>query len=353
MENNNSTVKEKQITAKIENPVIEKFQKTNETSSNKTGEEEKKPEEKKVENILYTNPLLQTLTTQDLTKEKFSHFKKNIDFCLLQLIGQLTAVKIQMTPLFLDEADKVEEYLQWAEDQCKKLETYCRLLGEQKSLPMSYRYIGEKIHQIKTYPGIIKQFIRLYKEKNKSTTYKKIEWIIKSIISDIQEEKNEIATIKYSDEIIYIPKKFFPTQDIQEEITRQIANIQIKNISIHNMIWSEYHIHSYQEIFRILINNLLSNAEKFTPIKWEITVWIEKEDERQTTFFVKNTWPQIQKNIDVFAGWYTTSSQEWKKWTWLWLVQCKEFLNNINGTIYQKSNNKWTTFFFTLPKTPQ
>jgi signal transduction histidine kinase len=113
----------------------------------------------------------------------------------------------------------------------------------------------------------------------------------------------------------------------------------------------------------LLFNNLISNAYKYTPEKWEVE-WIigteMKDNESWLTFSVKDSWVWIPEAelahvFDRFASISTHNNiASTIQSTGLWLSIVKKIVTGMGGTVDVTSTvGKWTTFSISLPYTPK
>ena len=103
-----------------------------------------------------------------------------------------------------------------------------------------------------------------------------------------------------------------------------------------------------------VLNNLVSNALKFTPEGGEVEVGTSRNSGTETKVWVKDTGVGIspQEIGSLFEKYRQTSSgkNSQQKGTGLGLVICKMIVESHGGRIWVESEvNKGTTFFFSLP----
>jgi signal transduction histidine kinase len=111
-------------------------------------------------------------------------------------------------------------------------------------------------------------------------------------------------------------------------------------------------VQSNKEIFKIIMDNLLTNAIKFTPDRGKITIGIEDETDSSIKFFVQDSWSGIPPDVDPFAYGYTTPWLDGQVWTGIWLAQSKIFAKVVWWAIWHQDAPGWgTIFFFALRKT--
>ncbi len=307
---------------------------------------------KDLETIKYTNPLLENTKNKNLTEENFSNYQENIKNILIQLLGNISFIKIVFTPEEIIKKDRIQNNLSEAKKQCKFLEEYCIFLNK-PNIPLPYTYLWSITHKLKPTAENIETSI--YNEtihsKRKNERFNFGKKIIDLTIDNIQQQIKKIEKIENN---LYTQKKFSPYITGEEKMNIYKNKWTLKNIQIENKLPKNLFIESYQEIFEIIIDDLLSNAIKFTPEWGKITIGITKEDEKKITFFVKDTGIGIPKWIDVFSHTYTTPSIDGNQWTWLWLANAKLFTEIMRENIEHTENTpQGTIFTFSMKKNPQ
>lgn len=125
-----------------------------------------------------------------------------------------------------------------------------------------------------------------------------------------------------------------------------------KNISLINKIPDSSVVYADEEMIRIILRNLISNAIKFTKANGEVKVDASPQ-ENILCISVSDTGVGIpQANLGKIFSFDTRSTQgtAQEKGTGLGLVLCKEFIEKNGGTIWVDSlQDKGTTFSFTVP----
>jgi len=303
----------------------------------------------------YSNPLFQSLQSPDFTEENFHIYQKDIGNILVQLMNNIDKFWWDITEKNIDDDWRVEKNMHSIDIQCKLLWEYCLVLARHTGkMFLPYEYLWDIAHKLKTYALTTRWFITLYMEEvgteKKQNTFKTLKDSIKTMIRDVWKASNHIQNIEFNI-IPYTKSVFSPIDVTNDTLKLQKPFIEEKKITIKNMLPEDYKLDNYKEIFEIVINNLITNAVKFTPQWGKISIGIEKENEYIITFFVEDSWMGIPADVDVFKHGYITPSTEWQQWTWLGLTQSKVFLNIIRGDIQHKNNTpSWTIFYFSIRK---
>lgn len=125
---------------------------------------------------------------------------------------------------------------------------------------------------------------------------------------------------------------------INTELKEQYTD---KDITYTMKLPKSYHVHSHQEIFRIIFLNILQNAYKYTNQKWVVQISLQKD-----VLSITNSWAGIDaehiKHIwDKF--WKNHQHKASKDGFGLWLYLVK-LLANKHGWKLAVQSNKKTTF---------
>lgn len=158
--------------------------------------------------------------------------------------------------------------------------------------------------------------------------------------------RNQIATAKAN------PIKTNIRGLAEECITLYHTNSIEKNITFSNSISSDTFIYADEEMIRIVLRNLISNAIKFTKTNGEVKV-DASVDKNFVTVSVADTGIGISTtdlaNIFSFEGKSSPGTAQ-EKGTGLGLILCKEFIEKNGGKIWVESTlGKGSVFSFTVP----
>jgi signal transduction histidine kinase len=158
--------------------------------------------------------------------------------------------------------------------------------------------------------------------------------------------RNQIATAKAN------PIKT-NVKDLANECIELYHNNAVeKNITLVNKIPDSSVIYADEEMIRIILRNLISNAIKFTRLNGEVKVEAIPQ-ENILCISVSDTGVGIpQANLEKIFSFDTKSTQgtAQEKGTGLGLVLCKEFIEKNGGKIWVDSlQGEGSTFSFTVP----
>ncbi|HEX9251960.1 MAG TPA: ATP-binding protein, partial [Ignavibacteriaceae bacterium] len=131
-------------------------------------------------------------------------------------------------------------------------------------------------------------------------------------------------------------------------------NARLKNVNIRNKLGHQSFVWGDDTMLQSLIQNLISNAIKFTPPGGSIEIFENRSDE-YIEFVVSDTGigikeKDIEKLFRIDMN-FTTKGTNQEKGTGLGLALCKEIINIHGGKIFVQSKvGKGTKIIFTLNK---
>tara|TARA_R110002124_G_scaffold280490_2_gene453797 strand:- start:37043 stop:39037 length:1995 start_codon:yes stop_codon:yes gene_type:complete len=153
---------------------------------------------------------------------------------------------------------------------------------------------------------------------------------------------------------IRINPKIHDTKPIIDDvISKQLFQLEAKEIKIQNKIPEQTKAYVDASAFKLIIRNLLSNSIKFTEANGEIEFNCSEEGEF-ITFSIKDTGIGIPE--DIQSSLFEDNSKtrigtNMEIGNGFGLSLCKEFVLRMNGDIYYESTEgEGTTFFVKLPK---
>ncbi len=135
-------------------------------------------------------------------------------------------------------------------------------------------------------------------------------------------------------------------------ITGQTASR--KNIYLDNKVGDKNIVYADVNMLRSVIQNLITNAIKFTPAKGRVIISsIENDNYYEVSVQDTGIGIEKEKSSKLFniSSMFSTKGTEGEKGTGLGLLLCKEFCERNNGKIWFESEfGKGTKFTFTLRK---
>jgi len=146
---------------------------------------------------------------------------------------------------------------------------------------------------------------------------------------------------------------------VKEKSVSVIRNLSIyaekKKINLYDGVDTDINIFADNNMLSSILQNLVSNAIKFTPENGEISIKTKVEG-TNIIFSVCDTGIGIAKEhigkLFNTGDHYTTKGTNNEKGSGLGLLLCREFVEMHNGKIWAENNeNKGTTFYFTIPLT--
>lgn len=131
------------------------------------------------------------------------------------------------------------------------------------------------------------------------------------------------------------------------------SNAQHKEIQLINSTDANHLAYADENMIYSVLNNLTSNAIKFTRTGGRIEISSDKKDD-EIVVTVKDNGVGIEeenlKNLFELDKSFTTPGTENEKGSGLGIILCRDFIRKHGGTIWVESKvGEGTTFYFTLP----
>ncbi len=151
----------------------------------------------------------------------------------------------------------------------------------------------------------------------------------------------------------FTPERIVVKSLLHDTVQQLHANATGKSIEIVVSVPDNLNVTADQNMLKLILRNLVSNAIKFTHMNGRIFISVQKQKE-ETVFSVEDTGIGIQKeNLEQI--WEVTKKFISKgtaneAGTGFGLVLCKEFVEKHGGKIWVNSiPGEGSTFFFTIP----
>ena len=151
----------------------------------------------------------------------------------------------------------------------------------------------------------------------------------------------------------YEPARFNLAQVVGQNINLLFHNAENKKIEIINEVPANIAVYADETMVNSILQNLISNAIKFTKPEGKITLYSEQYDHfyklsvKDTGIGIKHEDMDKLFRIDCH---HTTAGTNDEKGTGLGLILCKELITKNKGSIWVESSEDYgTTFSFTLP----
>jgi signal transduction histidine kinase/tetratricopeptide (TPR) repeat protein len=177
-----------------------------------------------------------------------------------------------------------------------------------------------------------------------------------AIINDIIDiSKIESNQLKIESKKFNFESSLKEILEIQKETNSFVAKKQLEFKLIPSQTIKDKYIISDENRFTQIINNLISNAVKFSPNKGiiEVGYYLKKYNNKAyIEFYVEDNGNGIPKSKFkfIFERFSQAGDNDFKIGNGLGLSICKGLVTLLNGKIWLESTeNKGTTFYFTLP----
>jgi two-component system sensor histidine kinase ChiS len=282
------------------------------------------------------------------------YFPVNIEFMYLVELGVLVFLLFQV---YLLASHYAKSY--------KKLETVNidleRMVGERTNELVTANTVKDRLlsvvsHDIKSPLNSLQGILSLY--NNGSINKDEFGFFIKRLESDLSKTSMLVENILYwtASQLkgVHVNQEKFNVTSLMEENIQLFQTIaSIKKIVIQQNIPSGLIIHSDRNILNLVLRNLLSNAIKFSFEGGEINTTV-KQLNNSLVIEVKDHGVGIDsETIQSLMNPMTTlstSGTTHEKGTGLGLALCRDYLQQIEGTLIIKSvKGKGSTFSIELP----
>lgn len=251
----------------------------------------------------------------------------------------------------------------WSRSLKKNVKKKTRILQEKTASLEEINATKDKLfsviaHDLKTPFNSILGLSGLLTEYLHEYDIAKLEYFSKNIHSTAKNTLNLLENLlcwakSQTGEIKYKPEAINVEKIISETVNFFDAPASVKNITLNHIQNYEIEVDADQNMFRLVLNNLISNAIKFTHPNGKIDVYsIYRQKEVEITVSDNGTGMDEAVRDNLFKTNANPSSKgtENEDGTGLGLILCKEFVEKNGGTIWVESElGIGSDFSFTIP----
>lgn len=251
----------------------------------------------------------------------------------------------------------------WSRSLKKNVKKKTRILQEKTASLEEINATKDKLfsviaHDLKTPFNSILGLSGLLTEYLHEYDIAKLEYFSKNIHSTAKNTLNLLENLlcwakSQTGEIKYKPEAINVEKIISETVNFFDASASVKNITLNHIQNYEIEVDADQNMFRLVLNNLISNAIKFTHPNGKIDVYsIYRQKEVEITVSDNGTGMDEAVRDNLFKTNANPSSKgtENEDGTGLGLILCKEFVEKNGGTIWVESElGIGSDFSFTIP----
>ncbi len=153
-----------------------------------------------------------------------------------------------------------------------------------------------------------------------------------------------------------VPGRVKPDQVIKEVVLSCENLYSAKQINLVTSVDYDDYVLVDQEMLKVVLRNLLTNAIKYTRNQGNIKISVQKKDD-DLLFVVSDSGvgigPHLLDTVFRLTNTPSKAGTSGEKGTGLGLILCKEFAEKLNGKIWVESElNKGSDFKFTIPLDP-
>jgi signal transduction histidine kinase len=239
-----------------------------------------------------------------------------------------------------------------SEEQLNKYVVQLKEINDQKD-----KFFSIISHDLRSPFNSILGFTEILKNQDSGLSKEESDYFIDLLYSSVRNIYNLVDNmLNYSKFQIglldYKPVKINLNEITKDVIDTLKGNSIKKKIEIKNEIENNYFVLADQDMLRSIIQNLISNASKFSFEGGTITIKSQKEGNFVKTFVIDNGVGMNEetiKNLFLLNAKKSTLGTNKEKGTGLGLIIVKEFVEKNGGTIQVSSEEgKGTEFCFTL-----
>ncbi len=322
---------------------------------------------------LYLNPYDRTKFKNQLEKEGYV---KDYEIGVRRKDGTIATV-LETAFAFKDEKGNIRSYrgilrdITYSKNYESKLKKYIDELGqvnkqlirseeELKNLNAAKdKFFSIVAHDLRSPFTSLIGYSEFLKDDLKDLSKEEIELFANNINESAQTVFNLIENLLQWSRVqtgrIQIDPEIFDLHQLVISTVRLLGNNAVKKkIELVNNIQPRTLVYADEQTIGSIIQNLVSNAIKFTPKEGKIEISALPDKDEKIKVSVEDTGIGIKKEdvaklfrIDMHL---TTEGTEKEEGSGLGLILCKELIEKNNGEIFVESEpGKGSTFFFTLP----
>lgn len=191
-------------------------------------------------------------------------------------------------------------------------------------------------------------------EKLSKNDIKNLSSIIHRTAHKIVQQLNELVdwAKKQRDKTSFTPQRIHLLEGMNDSLELLKANAAQKEISLFNEVPEEIYVNADSLMLRSIVQNLVTNAIKYTPQHGAITISAARQD-KMVEICVADT--GVGMSVDTMGKVFDEVSSSVKgtnneHGTGLGLILVKDFVTQHGGTIgVESSEGKGTCFKFTIP----
>lgn len=207
------------------------------------------------------------------------------------------------------------------------------------------QFITDVSHEFKTPLMIINSEIDLYYKKCEKNKLSELDTdnLFTSIKQNTKKLNKLLETIfllsRFQDKVIDFNKEKTNLWKYIKTFSENLINlINNKELNIEYVLQKDIFIDLEESTFNILLENIITNAVKFSEKKWKIEIWVKKNE-----FWIKDNWIWIA-SIDQEEVWNKFfKSDDKKEWFWVGLFIVKRIINLYKWRIKVEAKEwKWT-----------
>lgn len=243
-----------------------------------------------------------------------------------------------------------------ANQKRKKLQAETELQKEQEINELRTKFLGNIAHEIRTPLTLITGNLNLalehFEDSNKAQSN------IKTALSNskrIADDANEILELlKFEKRKTTLKKTIIPLDATLKRMVfafKSLAEMKHIDINVNSSIPDDYHVETDVEKIEKIVNNLMSNAIKYSPSGKEVVVNMRLQDEHLQMEVVDfGEGIHYDETEKIFERFYQSGQSNAIGGIGIGLSLSRELANLLGGTLYVESEKgEGSTFILKLP----
>ncbi len=264
-------------------------------------------------------------------------------------LSDLEKISKEAKNLSIDNFHKIEVCSTWENDEIKILanalnNSFDKIKSQTKNLK---QFITDVSHEFKTPLMIINSKIDLFNKKHEKWKLKKedLNILLDWIKQDTKKMNKLLETLFLLSRVTewieeFKKEKINLSEYLEKFISNFLKSFSSKKIQIDYKIEKNIFKEIELMIFSIIIENLLTNAIKFSKNNLKLEIWLNEK-----MLYIKDNWIWMPEEVlkDIWEKFYRKDFNV--EWFWIWLFIVKRIIKLYNWKIEVKSELwKWSEF---------
>ncbi len=274
----------------------------------------------------------------------------------LKILGRQVVLQIELRQQLHLQNERLNKIEEQNREIHSLLESKDQLLAElSESNQTKDKILSVISHDLRSPLSSLKTIVDLFEggKMDEATTRQITSQVNKSIGFSIDLLDNLVRWSKKQLEGFQVIRTSFKLQNLVSDISVRLeTRFQSRNNIFINEVSSDLDMYADEDLIRMVLRNLINNANKFTE-NGNITVGATL-DSSEWVVFVKDTGPGMNEaQLSSLFSWNVAQNKSYDnvvESTGLGLIICRDFIKLHNGKIWAESKpGEGSTFLFSIP----